>query len=85
MKIRARKHKSGKVTWQLDAGKVRGKRDQKLYKTKELAQMEMARRKGEKARLGDLAHAITDEERLLYTLLRTIRRGMPHELQARPA
>lgn len=70
MKIRPRKHKSGRVTWQLDAGVIKGRRYQKLFKTKELAQMERARLKGEKLRIGNLAHEITDEERLLYTALR---------------
>jgi integrase len=70
MKIRRRKYASGKTGWQLDLGLVNGKRMQISCASKEDAEGELARRKAELRRAGELAFSITDEERHRYVACR---------------
>lgn len=70
MKIRRRKYSSGKTGWQLDLGLVNGKRLQISCASKEDAEGELARRRAELRRAGELAFSITDEERHRYVSCR---------------
>lgn len=70
LKIRRRKYASGKTGWQLDLGLVNGKRMQISCASKEDAEGELARRKAELRRAGELAFSITDEERHRYVSAR---------------
>jgi integrase len=70
MKVRRRRYKSGNVGWQLDCGMVNGKRLQLAFETKDQADGEKTRRLAELKRGGELAFAITDEERLRYIAVR---------------
>lgn len=70
MKVRKRRYKSGNIVWQLDLGKIAGKRDQKSYSTKGDADAALAIKKAELKRGGEVAFSMTDEERLIYVKLR---------------
>jgi len=65
MKIRPRGD-----SWQLDCGKINGRRVQLSFATKEAAEAEKAARKGDLKRAGHSAFAISDEERVRYLVAR---------------
>jgi hypothetical protein len=66
MKIRRRKYASGKTGWQLDLGFINGHRYQKLFPTKEKAEGHASEMLSERRKYGDVAVAMTHEERLRY-------------------
>lgn len=66
MKIRARKYRSGKVGWQLDVGKVSGKRVQIAFGKRKDAEAHAQKLKDEKTRHGHGALRMTHEERLRF-------------------
>lgn len=70
MKVRKRFHGQGLFSWQVDCGVVSGRRVQVSYKTKDAADAELARLKGEVKRVGNMAFALTDGDRLAYVGLR---------------
>jgi integrase len=59
MKIRARKHRSGNVTWQLDLGLVEGRRVQRSYGTEREAKAALRAAQEAQARHGSMASELT--------------------------
>lgn len=62
MKIRVRKYESGKICYQLDLGKVHGKRVQKAFDTKMAAEKEMKRERKRRAAHGALGGDLLGDE-----------------------
>ena len=59
MKIRARRHRSGNVTWQLDLGLVEGRRVQRSYGTEREAKAALRAAQEAQARHGSMASELT--------------------------
>lgn len=59
MKIRARRHRSGNVTWQLDLGLVEGRRVQRSYGTEKEAKAALRAAQEAQARHGSMASELT--------------------------
>lgn len=59
MKIRARRHRSGNVTWQLDLGLVEGRRVQRSYGTEKEARAALRAAQEAQARHGSMASELT--------------------------
>lgn len=59
MKIRARRHRSGNVTWQLDLGLVDGRRVQRSYGTEREAKAALKAAQEAQARHGSMASELT--------------------------
>lgn len=70
MKVRARKLPSGKLSWQLDCGKINGRRVQINFKTKEAAEAEKISRTAELKLHGASAFQLSGEDRVRMVVAR---------------
>lgn len=70
MNIRLRKHRSGRTSWQLDCGRVNGKRVQLSFKTKDEAEAALSARRSEKQNYGMIAFSLSYEDRLRMMVAR---------------
>jgi site-specific recombinase XerD len=66
MKIRRRKYDHGKEGWQLDLGKINGKRVQRAFSTRDAAERFAGKMKVERQKFGDVAASMTHMDRLRY-------------------
>ncbi len=62
MRVRPRKYKSGRVVYQLDLGKAKGRRKQTSYQTKEAADKALRKERERRARHGSLGGDVTGPE-----------------------
>ena len=70
VKLRVKRFSNGKSGWEVDLGKIAGKRVQRYFQTKETAEKFLSDTKGEKKEAGEVGLALSAADRVVFSAIR---------------